>query len=118
MMADPPHRIHLVPIATLRACHTPATVPKHWEAEVKAQLDKDVKRGVIELVPAGEATEWCARMVVVAKKNGQPRSTVDFQLLNSCCKGETHHTAAPFDMVSGIPAHTYKTVADTFWGFH
>ena len=118
VMAGPLHHIHLVPGATPRACHTLATVPKHWEAEVKTQLDKDVKWGVIKPVPAGEATEWCARMVVVAKKNGQPRCTVNFQLLNSCCKRETHHTAAPFDMVSGIPTRTYKTVADAFWGFH
>lgn len=118
VMAGPPHHIHLIPGATPHACHTPASVPKHWEVEVKAQLDEDVRRGVIEPVPAGEATDWCARMVVVAKKNGQPRRTVDFQRLNACCKRETHHTAAPFDMVSGIPVHTYKTVADAFWGFH
>ena len=118
VMAGPPHRILLVSGALPRACHTPAAVPKHWEAEVKAQLDEDVTRGVIESVPAGEATEWCARMVVVAKKNGQPRRTIDFQLLNSCCKRETHQTAAPFDMVSGIPERTFKPVADAFWVFH
>ncbi|KAG0701317.1 Retrovirus-related Pol polyprotein from transposon 17.6 [Chionoecetes opilio] len=118
VMAGPPHHIPLVPGAAPYACHTPATVPKHWEAEVKAQLEEDVSRGVIEPVPAGEATDWCARMVVVAKKTGHPRRTVDFQRLNACCKRETHHTAAPFDMVSGVPVHTYKTVADAFWGFH
>ena len=118
VMAGPPHLIRLVPGAMPRACHTPAAVPKHWEAEVKAQLDGDVRRGVIEAVPAGEATEWCAGMMVVAKKYGQPRRIVNFQLLNSCSKRETHHTVAPFDVVSGIPARTFKTVADAFWGFH
>lgn len=63
------------------------------------QLDDDVRRGVIRPVPAGEATEWCARMVVVAKKSGKPRRTVDFQRLNASCLRETHHTPAPFDMV-------------------
>lgn len=118
VMAGPPHHIHLSPDATPYACHTPASVPKHWEAEVKRQLDEDVRKGVIRPVPAGEATEWCARMVVVAKKSGKPRRTVDFQKLNACCQRETHHTPAPFDMASGIPAHTYKTVADAHWGFH
>ena len=66
----------------------------------------------------GEATEWCDRMVVVGKKNGQPRRTVDFQRLNAACQRETHHTPVPFDMVSSVPPHTYKTVADAFWGFH
>lgn len=54
-----PHHIHLAPGATPHACHTPAPVPKHWEDEVRAQLEEDVKRGVIEPVPAGEPTE-CA----------------------------------------------------------
>ena len=118
VMAGPPHHIHLLPDARPHACHVPASVPKHWENEVKAQLEEDVKRGVVEPVPTGEPTQWCARMVVVGKKNGQPRRTVDYQRLNASCQRETHHTQAPFDMVSSVPPHTYKTVADAFWGFH
>ena len=118
VMKGAPHHIHLKEGARPVACHTPASVPRHWEAEVKAQLDEDVRAGVIRPVPAGEATEWCARMVVVAKKSGKPRRTVDFQILNVNCLRETHHTPAPFDMVSDVPPHTYKTVADAHWGFH
>ncbi|KAK8384324.1 hypothetical protein O3P69_009244 [Scylla paramamosain] len=33
VMAGPPHHIHLSPDATPYACHTPASVPKHWEVE-------------------------------------------------------------------------------------
>jgi len=73
---------------------------------------------VIRQVPTGQATEWCARMVVVAKKSGKPRRTVDFQKLNQHCLRETHHTPAPFDMASGVPVHSYKTVADAHWGYH
>ena len=118
VMAGKPHHIHLAPDAVPHACHTPASVPKHWENEVKEQLDEDVRRGVLQPVPAGEATEWCSRMVVVAKKSGQPRRTVDYQRLNACCLRETHHTPAPFDMVSGVPLNSFKTVADAYWGFH
>ena len=117
VMEGEPHRIHLLQDAVPYACHTPAPVPRHWEAEVKRQIDEDVRMGVIEPVPAGEATVWCARMVVVAKKSGQPRRTVDYQKLNAACLRETHHTPTPFDMVAAIPAHTYKTVADAHWGF-
>ena len=63
LVASAPHRIHLKPGAVPYTCHTPASVSKHWEAEVKAQLEEDITRGVIESVPVGEATEWCARMV-------------------------------------------------------
>lgn len=117
MAGAPPH-IHLAPGAHLFACHVPASVPKHWEAEDKAQLEEDVRWGVMEPVPTGKATEWCSRMVVVGKKNGQPRRTVDFQHLNATCQRETQHMPAPFDIVLSVLAHTYKTVANAFWGFH
>ena len=118
MMSGKPHHIHLLPDAIPYACHTPITVPKHWENEVKRQIDEDVRAGILRPVPTGDVTEWCARMVVVGKKDGTPRRTVDFQKLNSFCKRETHHTFAPFDMVSGVPVHTFKTTVDAYWGFH
>ena len=117
VMHGPPHRIHLKEGARSHTCYTPASIPKHLANEVRKQLDDDVKRGVIRPVPAGEATEWCACMVVVAKKSGKPRRTVDFQKLNSCCLRETHHTPAPFDMVSDVSPHSFKTVPDAHWGF-
>lgn len=57
-------------------------------------------------------------MVVVAKNSGHPRCTVDYQKLNACCLRETHHPPASLDMVSGVPLHSYKTVADAYWVFH
>lgn len=77
-------------------------------------MDEDIRREVIRPVPAGQAKEWCARMVVVAKKSGKPRRTVDFQKLNACCLRETRHTPSPFDMASGVPLYSYKTVADAY----
>ncbi|XP_068242430.1 uncharacterized protein [Palaemon carinicauda] len=118
VMKGKPHHIHLLPDAVPYACHTPIPIPKHWEQEVKKQLDDDVKLGIIRPVPTGTATDWCARMVVVAKRNGNPRRTVDYQRLNKFCKRETHHTFAPFDMASGVPVRSYKTVIDAYSGFH
>ena len=118
MMSGKPHHIHLLPNAVPYACHTPIAVPKHWENEVKRQIDDDVRAGILRPVPTGDVTEWCARMVVVGKKDGGPRRTVDFQKLNSFCERETHHTFAPFDMVSSVPVHTFKTTVDAYWGFH
>lgn len=56
--------------------------------------------------------------MVAAKMSGHPQRTVDCQHLNPQCLRGTHHTPFPFDMVSGVPLHSYKTVADAFWGFH
>ncbi|KAG0724220.1 Transposon Ty3-I Gag-Pol polyprotein [Chionoecetes opilio] len=57
-------------------------------------------------------------MVVVPKKDGRPRRTVDFQRLNRASLRETHHTRPPFDLVSSVPKHTFKTVADAYSGYH
>ena len=57
-------------------------------------------------------------MVVLPKRDGKPRRTVDYQKLNSSCLKEIHHKPTPFNLVSSIPKHTYKTVADTHNGFH
>lgn len=69
-------------------------------------------------MPAGKATEWCERMVVVAKKFGKPRRTIDFQKLNTRCLRETHDTPTPFYIASGVPPHSFKNVADDHKGFH
>eukprot|EP00794_Sanderia_malayensis_P017188 gene17188-18918_t len=74
------------------AVHNPIPVPHHWKERVKEDLDRDVRLGIIEKVPQGTSTEWCARMVVTAKKNGDLRRTVDLQQLNKATLRETHHT--------------------------
>ena len=80
VMEDDPHHIQLAPNAIPHACHIPASVPKHWEDEVKAQLE-DIRRGIIK--PG--STQCCTSMVVVAEKSGQPRCTVNYQCLNAMC---------------------------------
>ena len=37
--------IHLLPGAVPYARHTPIPIGKHWENDVKSQLDEDVRRG-------------------------------------------------------------------------
>ena len=81
-------------------------------------LDRDVELGIIEKVPVGEAVEWCSRMVTVRKKDGSPRITVDYQPLNKQCLRETYPNPQPFDIVSSIPLHTYRTVSDAKRGYH
>ena len=117
-MEGQPHPIHLKRDAIPYAANTPAQVAKHWETEVRKKIDKDVEQGILEKVPQGEPTEWCARIVVVPKCNGDPRRTVDYQKQNSNCLWETHHIPTPLSLVTAIPQHTYKTVADVHNDFH
>ena len=84
---------------------------------MKESLDADVQEGNIEPVPIGEPVEWCSHMVVVTKKNGKPRRTIDLQKLNVRCYRETHHCQSPFRLVCQIPPNTKKTILDAVDGF-
>ena len=113
-----PLRINMVPDAVPHAVHRPIPVPHHWKDKVKADLDRDVQLGIIEPVPPGTPTIWCSRMVVVAKKDGSPRRTVDLQKLNAATYRATHHTASPFNLASSVPGNTRKTVLDAWNAYH
>ena len=69
-MDGPPVEIHLVKDAVPRKVSTPATIPLHWQEQVKADLDSDVTLGVIEKVE--EPLEWCQGMVCVRRPDGRP----------------------------------------------
>ena len=68
-MTGPPVTLMIADDAKPVASHSPIPVPIHWHDEVKADLDLDVRLGVIEPVPIGEPVTWCHRMVLCAKKD-------------------------------------------------
>ncbi len=115
-----------VPMKTVRKkddgshpnAYTPIPVAFHWKKEVKADLDRDVRLGIIERVPQGEVSEWCSRMVITRKANGKPRRTIDFQQLNKSTFREVHHTPSPINLVAQIPTGKVKTVLDAWNGYH
>ena len=117
-MTGPPLRLMVDRDATPVAWHTPIPVAVHWQDEVKAGLDQDVRLGVLEEVPIGTPVTWCHRMVICAKKNGKPRRTVDFQALNRHAVRETHHTQSPFHQARRVPNGKRKTVFDAWNGYH
>ena len=90
--AGPPMRIHTPEDAVPMYCRKPTKVPLHFMKEVRAGLESDVLKGVLERVPVGEADTWCSRMVIQPKKNGRARRTVDLAKLSRAGKHESHHT--------------------------
>ena len=84
----------------------------------KAQLDRDVEMGVLEVVPPNEPTTWQHRMVVVRKSNGSPRRTVDMKTLNGASVRQSHPLTSPYQKAMVVPEHSYKTVTDAWEGFH
>ena len=118
MTDSPPLQLHVNSKATPVAVHKAVPVPIHWQQQVKAELDRDIRLGVIEQVPIGEPTTWCSRMVVCPKKDGSPRRTVDLQCLNRAAVRQTHATESPFHQAASIPSGTLKTVLDCWNGYH
>jgi hypothetical protein len=53
---------------------------------VEEELQRMLRSGIITEVT--EATDWCAPMVLVEKKNGKVRIYVDFKKLNEAVKHE------------------------------
>ena len=118
MTDSPPMKLFVTPGAKAVAVHTPVSIPLHWQEQVKAEIDRDVRLGVLEPVPIGTPTTWCSRMVVCPKKDGSPRRTVDLQALNRAAVRQTHATDPPFQQAASIPKNSFKTVLDCWNGFH
>ena len=111
-MKTTPGHIHLKPNAIPHTRHSPIPVPHHWKNTIKASLDLDIQRGIIKPIPIGTPVTWCSPMVIVRKKDGTPRRTVDYQELNKQCLRETHHCESPFHLASKVPPNTKKRILD------
>ena len=114
----PPLQLHADPKAKPVAVHTPVSIPVHWQQQVKEELDRDVRLGVIEPVPLGDPVTWCSRMVVCPKSDGSPRRTVDLQALNDTAVRQTHPSDTPFHLAAAIPSGSVKSVLDCWNGYH
>ena len=118
-LSTPPARIHLRDNYIIpKPAFQPAMVAEHWADSVKRSIDKDVAAGILLKVPFNEPTTWCSRMVVVKKKDGSPRRTVDYQKLNQQCLREPVYSTSPFHTARQIPQHTWKSVFDAVDGYH
>ena len=110
--------IHVEPTATPKACHTPASIPLHWQHRVYEDLFRDQALGVIKHVPYGKPVTWCHCMVITRKHDCSPRHTADLLPLNKYCKRETFASESPFHLVCCIPKDTWKMVTDTWKRYH
>ena len=88
---SPPLQLHLDEGSKLVIWHKAGNIPIHFEAQVMADLDRDVRLGVLRKVPVNTLVDsFLSRMVVATKKLGKPRRTVDYKALNRACPRQTH----------------------------
>ena len=73
-------------------CHTiPHRVPNNWKHQVEEGLQRDIKMGIIEEVPANTPAKWCHKMVVTSKPGStKPRRKVDMSALKTSSYRLTH----------------------------
>ena len=114
----PPLRLFVDKQATPTAVMTPATIPLHWESDVKRGLDRDEALGVIEKVGVNVPVTWCSRMLITPKANGQPRRVIDFTPVNKHAPRQLHHTKSPYVIATSVPRNQVKTVLDNWHGYH
>ena len=117
-MTGAPLRIYMDPNAKPVSVNNPASIPIHWHAKVKRDLDRDVRLGIIEKVPVNTPSIWCSRMVVTCKANGDPRRTVDMQPQNKHSVRQSYPVEAPFVLASRIPPNQWMSVVDVWNSYH
>lgn len=83
-----PHTIKLSPGAVPFSLKTPRRIPLPLMPKVKNELQCTERLGVISRIE--EPTEWCAGIVVVPKKSGDPRICIDLTKLNESVRREKY----------------------------
>lgn len=83
-----PYTIKLSQGAVPFSLKTPRRIPLPLMPKVKNELQRMERLGVISR--AEEPTEWCAGIVVVPKKSGDPRICIDLTKLNESVRREKY----------------------------
>ena len=83
---------------------TPYNIPVSFKNLANEELKAAARMGIIEPVPAGETSDWCAPMMTVGKKAGGVRIVTNFRGLNKWCNRAPHPTQDTLRQVLSIPA--------------
>ena len=70
LLVDP----NVKPVAIRKA----AIIPIHLKERVKADLDKDVRLGILEKVDVNSLVKWLSCMIVMMKKDGSLHRIIDY----------------------------------------
>ena len=96
MFTEQPSRLFIDQKVKPVAIHRAAVIPIHFKATIKADLDRDVRLGILEKVDVNSPLRWLSRMIVTLKKDGTPRRIIDYERLNDAIPRQTNITQSPF----------------------
>ena len=103
MNTDKPLWLFVDPAVKPVAIHKAAIIPIHLKARVKADLDRDVRLGILEKGDINSPVKWLGRMLVTMKKDGSPCRIIDYKKLNNAKLWQTNITKSPFMCASACP---------------
>ena len=116
-MTGEPMKIHLKEDVETFAISTTRSIPFAWRDEVKENLDRMTRQGIVK--PLGDSpTRWCHPLVVVPKSKGGVRLCVDLTKLNTFVRRPIHPMKTPKEAVSNIkPGSQYFSTLDATQGY-
>ncbi|XP_063072782.1 uncharacterized protein K02A2.6-like [Engraulis encrasicolus] len=110
-----PVKIELREDAQPYSVTTPRRVPFPLFTKVEQELARMQSLGIIEEVR--EATDWCAPMVPVVKKNGKVRICVDLKRLNEAVRRERFILPTLEDVAPTLSGAAFFSTLDASSGF-
>ena len=116
LMKTEPVKIKLRCDAQPYCLTSPRRIPFPLLNKVKEEIDRMCEMGVISNIT--EATEWCAPMVPVVKKNGKIRLCVDLKQLNKSVQREVYILPTVEDIsykLKGCDVFSTLDCSSSFW---
>ena len=112
------YKIHLKDDAVPFCVTAPRRVPLAYREPLKEELQRLQDQDII--FPVTDPTDWCAPIVVNAKKGGGIRLCVDLSMLNKHVRRERYQSPTPAESVASIAGQhaQWFTVVDAAKGYH
>ena len=86
MSTEEPLKLFVDPKVKPVSIHKAAVIHIHLKEAVKADLDTDVRLGILVKVDINSPVKWLSRMIVTLKKDGTPRRIIDYKRLNDASR--------------------------------
>ena len=97
----------------------------HMKEAVRRHLEENVKMGILRKLKPGEDRHyWLSPMLIIPKKNGEPRRVVDFKRLNSQCRRAINSSQDTMRMAMSVliarskREKIYFSCLDAWNGYH
>ena len=100
----PPMDVELLPGSKPFFAQRPRKNPLHWKEKVKKEVQKLIKQGVIERIPANECALWISPAGFVAKdkKEEKLRLVCDLRNLNKSIKDDCSIFPTPNEVMTSL----------------